>query len=369
MTEDLLPMTDSAHWHLATSIPVAAPGDTVEEILASMRGRLFDCADPVVVIDSQRHVLGQIPLSQLLQVAPGRTAEQVMQRDPPSVDLGTDQERVASVALHHDQTAVTVVDEDNRLAGVVPAQALLGILRREHVEDLHRLAGIVREEVHIREAMEDPPVRRARHRLPWLLLGLAGSILAAFVMKQFEGILSANIAVAFFVPGIVYLADAIGTQTETITVRGLSISHAPIGRMLAGEVRTGLLMGSRAGRSRFRRRMADAGPTAPGAGHRIIPVRGQRRCHDYRSCIAVAAGPARPRPRIRQRTAGNDRPGPVDRGSLFPDRLGAPGLTPAVIYSAVSMAVTASSSVGAASSDPSSSDASASTGPSCTGAA
>ena len=244
MTEDLLPMKDSAHWHLATSVPVAAPGATVEEILASMRGRLFDCADPVVVIDSQRHVLGQIPLSQLLQVAPGRTAEQVMQRDPPSVLLRTDQERVASVALHHDQTAVTVVDEDNRLAGVVPAQALLGILRREHVEDLHRLAGIVREEAHIREAMEDPPVRRARHRLPWLLLGLAGSILAAFVMKQFEGILSANIAVAFFVPGIVYLADAIGTQTETITVRGLSISHAPIGRMLAGEVRTGLLMGA-----------------------------------------------------------------------------------------------------------------------------
>ena len=139
---------------------------------------------------------------------------------------------------------MTVVDGDNRLAGVVPAQALLGILRREHVEDLHRLAGIVREEAHIREAMEDPPVRRARHRLPWLLLGLAGSILAAFVMKQFEGILSANIAVAFFVPGIVYLADAIGTQTETITVRGLSISHAPIGRMLAGEVRTGLLMGA-----------------------------------------------------------------------------------------------------------------------------
>jgi magnesium transporter len=244
MTEDLVPMKDSAHWHLATSVPVAAPAATVEEILASMRGHHFDCADTVVVIDSQRHVLGQIPLSQLIQVASGRTAEQVMQRDPPSVNLRTDQERVASVALHHDLTAVTVVDEDNRLAGVVPAQALLGILRREHVEDLHRLAGIVREEVHIREAMEEPPVRRARHRLPWLLLGLAGSILAAFVMKQFEGILSANVAVAFFVPGIVYLADAIGTQTETITVRGLSISHAPIGRMLAGEVRTGLLMGA-----------------------------------------------------------------------------------------------------------------------------
>jgi magnesium transporter len=50
--------------------------------------------------------------------------------------------------------------------------------------------------------------------------------------------------VAFFVPAIVYLADAIGTQTEAITVRGLSLSHARIGTMLAGELRTGLVMGA-----------------------------------------------------------------------------------------------------------------------------
>jgi magnesium transporter len=120
---------------------------------------------------------------------------------------------------------------------------LLGILRREHVEDLHRLAGIVHEEERVREAMEAPPARRARHRLPWLLLGLAGSILAAVLVAQFETVLAANVAIAFFVPGIVYLADAIGTQTEAITVRGLSLSHARIGVLLAGEMRTGLLMG------------------------------------------------------------------------------------------------------------------------------
>jgi magnesium transporter len=62
-------------------------------------------------------------------------------------------------------------------------------------------------------------------------------------VAQFETVLAANVAIAFFVPGIVYLADAIGTQTEAITVRGLSLSHARIGVLLAGEMRTGLLMG------------------------------------------------------------------------------------------------------------------------------
>lgn len=237
------PAKDSAHRHLARSVPVAAPDATVQEILTHMRGRRFDSADPVVVVDPQRHILGWIPLARLIEVDPQCAARQVMLANPPVVDLSMDQERVASTALHHEATAVAVVDRDKRLAGVVPAQALLGILRREHVEDLHRLAGIVHDEARVREAMEAPPARRARHRLPWLLLGLAGSVLAALLVSQFEAELAANVAIAFFLPGIVYLADAIGTQTEAITVRGLSLSHARIGSMLAGEVRTGLLMG------------------------------------------------------------------------------------------------------------------------------
>jgi magnesium transporter len=237
------PAKDSAHWHLARSVPVAAPDATVQQILAQMRGRRFDCADPVLIVDPQRRILGWIPLARLIEADPQCPARHVMLTNPPVVDLSMDQERVASTALHHDATAVAVVDRDQRLAGVVPAQALLGILRREHVEDLHRLAGIVHGEARVREAMEAPPARRARHRLPWLLLGLAGSILTAVLVAQFETVLAANVAIAFFVPGIVYLADAIGTQTEAITVRGLSLSHAKIGPLLAGEVRTGLLMG------------------------------------------------------------------------------------------------------------------------------
>jgi magnesium transporter len=236
--------SNTAHWHLATSVPVAGPEATVEQILASIRGRHFACYDPVVVVDAQRHVLGLISLGELMALEPERTAREVMQRDPPSVGLTTDQERVASVALQHALTAVPVVDDDHRFAGVVPPQALLAILRREHVEDLHRLAGIIHNDRQVREAMEEPPVRRARHRLPWLIVGLGGSVVAALVMAQFETLLAANLAIAFFVPGIVYLADAIGTQTEAITVRGLSLTHAPIGRLLAGEARTGLLIGA-----------------------------------------------------------------------------------------------------------------------------
>jgi magnesium transporter len=72
-------------------------------------------------------------------------------------------------------------------------------------------------------------------------------MLATLVMSGFEQTLSERISIAFFVPGIVYLADAIGTRTDAIAVWGLSLSHAPIGSLLRGELRTGILLGSMLG--------------------------------------------------------------------------------------------------------------------------
>lgn len=60
------------------------------------------------------------------------------------------------------------------------------------------------------------------HRIPWILLGLLGGVFATIMMSKYEEILSADVRLAFFIPIIVYLSDAVGTQTETIYVRELS---------------------------------------------------------------------------------------------------------------------------------------------------
>jgi magnesium transporter len=167
-----------------------------------------------------------------------------MHNHMPLAQIDTDQERVATLAMVHGVNAVPVADDEGRLLGVVPPQALYHVLRREHVEDLHRFTGIRRDTSQILSSMESPPIQRVRDRLPWLLVGLVGSMLATGVVAGFEHVLQSYIAVAFFVPGIVYLADAIGTQTEAIMVRGLSLSHVGIGSLLAGELRTGFFIGS-----------------------------------------------------------------------------------------------------------------------------
>ena len=84
--------------------------------------------------------------------------------------------------------------------------------------------------------------RRFLHRLPWLLLGLGGALLAADLVGSFETHLQLNVMLAFFIPGIVYLADAVGTQTETVVVRGLSLG-VPMRRMVGRELLAGVLIG------------------------------------------------------------------------------------------------------------------------------
>jgi magnesium transporter len=234
---------ETAAQHLARKIPRGLPEDTVRHAIAALAGSTFEAADTLHVVDGEGVLLGLIPLCEVLRAQPDRPLADVMTKPFPVVWLDTDQEIVASMALKHGVSSVPVVDEAGRLLGSVPPLALLQVLRHEHVEDLHRLAGIRRETKHARAALEAPPMRRALDRLPWLIVGLAGSVLAAMLMARFHTLLEARIAVAFFIPGIVYLADAIGTQTEAIAVRGISMSELPWRRLVWGEIKTGALLG------------------------------------------------------------------------------------------------------------------------------
>ncbi|TAK44542.1 MAG: magnesium transporter [Betaproteobacteria bacterium] len=233
----------------------AAARARIEETAAAALAR-FAVEKPasvelICVVDEAGCLQGTLPLARAFALAPEAPLGAVMEREYPRVAPGDDQEHAASLALHHGVDSLPVVDGSGKLVGMMPAQALLQVLRTEHVEDLHRLAGIQRETSRARHAIEDPPMRRARHRLPWLLAGLAGSALATAAMASFEATLQAKVTVAFFIPAIVYLADAIGTQSEVIAVRGLSLTRVRVGRLLSGELRTGMLIGATLGAIAF----------------------------------------------------------------------------------------------------------------------
>jgi magnesium transporter len=119
---------------------------------------------------------------------------------------------------------------------------MVEVLLQEHDEDLARLGGYAASTSSARHATEESVGMRFGHRVPWLLLGLAGAVVAAGIVGAYEQDLEREVLLAFFVPGIVYMADAVGTQTEAIVIRGLSVG-VPVRHIVQRELLTGVLVG------------------------------------------------------------------------------------------------------------------------------
>jgi magnesium transporter len=238
---------ETAGEHMLTGVPRARADEPAECVLRRLGEAPAEQGSTVYVLRDDGRLVGCLPVTRLLGADAAAPVGALALPVGAHVLPGVDQEHVATMALRHGLDRVPVVDADGRLLGVVPPLAMLRVLRREHVEDLHVLAGIRREETQARHAIEDPPSRRARHRLPWLLVGLAGGGVATAAMAGFHATLEKTVAAAFFVPALVYLADAVGTQSEAIAVRGLSLTRGGIAHLLASELRTGMLIGATLG--------------------------------------------------------------------------------------------------------------------------
>lgn len=230
----------TAAQYASRRVPTAAPEESAAQILDAMRGRRYDSAAVVAVLHDAR-LLGLVTLERLLAAPPDTPMSQLMDDEPPTVAPSTVQEHAAWKAVQHNEPTLAVVD-DGRFAGLIPATALLEVLLMEHDEDIVRLGGFLRSASPAQTVTVEPVLRRLWHRLPWLAVGLIGALLAAGVVGSFESELNAHVLIAFFVPGVVYLADAIGTQTEALVIRGLSLGIG-VRRIAGREVVTGVLLG------------------------------------------------------------------------------------------------------------------------------
>ncbi|RRO18644.1 magnesium transporter [Saccharopolyspora rhizosphaerae] len=230
-----------AEHHASADVPIAAPGDSVDEVFAGLRGRRFDSAAVVAVCDDDR-LLGLATVERLLAAPAGVRVSEVMDHHPPVVAPGTDQERAAWEAVRHREPGLAVVGPQGRFLGLIPPHRLLSVLLQEHDQDMARLGGFLASSESARSASTEGVGHRLWHRLPWLLVGLAGALVAALIVGAFERQLEHEVLIAFFVPGVVYLADAIGTQTEALIIRGLSVGIS-VSRVVFREFLTGAVLG------------------------------------------------------------------------------------------------------------------------------
>jgi magnesium transporter len=222
-------------------VPVAHPAATARQLRESLAGVHFESATHIGVCDDGK-LVGVLRVEELFGALGDEKVGDIMDADPPVVAPGIDQEKAAWKAVQHGESALAVIDDGGRFVGFIPPDLLLAILLHEHDEDMARFGGFMRNSSMARTASEEPVLKRFWHRVPWLLVGLFGALLAADIVGAFEQQLQANVMLAFFIPGIVYLADAVGTQTEALVIRGLSVG-VPIGRVVRSEILTGLFVG------------------------------------------------------------------------------------------------------------------------------
>jgi magnesium transporter len=214
-----------------------------------MVGESFDLIDEVVVLDEGR-LVGLVALSRLLE-APGNAAlEDLVETDPAVVRPGESEERAAWEMVHRRQSNLALVGSDGSFIGLVPSHKLIARLLAEHDEDAARLGGYLASSGRARLAAEEPVSRRLLHRLPWLLVGLVGAMASALVVGSFEAQLEEVVLLAFFLPAVVYMADAVGTQTETLLIRGMSAS-IDMRTVIRRELITGVLIGAMIGLAFF----------------------------------------------------------------------------------------------------------------------
>lgn len=232
---------ETAGEHLTARVPVVAPQTPAGAIRQLLLERRYDTVAEIAVCEDGK-LAGLINVEDVLTAPESTLAGELMDASPPVVHHGTDQEAAAWKAVKHRESSLAVVDDDGRFLGLIPPARLLEVLLWEHDEDLARLGGFTHDVASARTAAEERISQRIKHRVPWLLVGLAGAVLAGLIVGAFEAELETRVILAFFVPGVVYLADAVGTQTEALVIRGLSVG-VPIGRVIRREILTGLLVG------------------------------------------------------------------------------------------------------------------------------
>lgn len=225
-----------------TSTPVVDPDEAASTVIPRLTGRRWESvADIPVCRDGV--LVGMLRLEDVLAADPSATVADIMDPDPPRVAPGVDQEMAAWTMIRHGERGLAVVDAEGRHLGVIPPHTMLGALLRAHTEDIARFSGTVAGRGGGVATAGESVARRVMHRLPWLAIGLFGAMVSAWLVGESEDELTRTIQLAFFLPAIVYMADAVGTQTEVIVVRSLSLG-VPISRMATREILAGAAIGA-----------------------------------------------------------------------------------------------------------------------------
>ena len=234
---------DTAGGIMALEFVAVKSKSTIKEAIETIRDKRTEVENVfyLYVVDEFDRLVGFISLRDLLLEPPDSKVGDIMNPEVLSVNVDKDQEEVAHLVKKYDLVSIPVIDGRRRLVGRITHDDIMDVIEEEVDEDMTLMAGVIRQEI-----AEDSPLKISRARLPWLIAGLGGGIIAAVVINQFESSLETLLALSFFFPVIMAMGGNTGTQAATVAIRGLAtgdISLVNVGKRLWMEMRVALVNG------------------------------------------------------------------------------------------------------------------------------
>ncbi|MBR1895798.1 MAG: magnesium transporter [Pyramidobacter sp.] len=199
------------------------------------------------VTDEGRHLLGAVELEDLILADPDAEVIDIMNGDPVSVATSADQEQAAQIISRYDLHTLPVVDSEKRLVGIITFDDVLDVVEEEATEDIERMAGIEPVE---EDYLDANLFTVARKRFVWLVICIITEALTSTVLKHYSPLTQHVVSLTFFVPLLIGTGGNAGTQAATLMIRGMTVGEIQwknLGRIIAREAATGVLLGSALG--------------------------------------------------------------------------------------------------------------------------
>ncbi len=210
---------DSAGRLMQNAFISVPPFWTVEKVMSFIREDedLPDEFFEIFITDANFHYLGSVPLDVLVRSSSEIVIEKLMDDGDLTIDVSDDQEDVALQFQRYNLISAPVIDEGERLVGVITIDDIVDVIREETEEDMNLLAGVARD-----ESLSDRVIQTSRSRFVWLFVNLITAILASMVIGMYDATIEQMVSLAILMPIVASMGGNAGTQTMTVSVRAIA---------------------------------------------------------------------------------------------------------------------------------------------------
>ena len=180
--------------------------------------------ETLFVVDAKTLLKGTVDIRDIFTKSDQQKLSEILNPNVISVTPTTDQEEVSLIVTKYNLSVVPVVNNKNRILGIITNDDIIHVINEEYTEDMYLMGGVDSE-----ETLDSPVFESVKRRLPWLVINLFTAFLASSVINLFSDTISQMVALAAAMPIVAGRGGNAGTQTVTIVVRALALGEVDWG--------------------------------------------------------------------------------------------------------------------------------------------